>query len=114
MTWINEDNITSLGWDTRALKMSAISGGNNAPDSSPHRGVLAGQWLAAESLAVTSTGPRNDFYSWVTWSVPLVLGGVCTVVMALSSEWGGSRYIATVGRNGQMGYLEPPRIVVGH
>lgn len=109
--WKNQDNVTCLGWDIGAVKMAASIGGNNAPDASPHRGVVAAQWLAAESLPITSIGPRKKTYSWVTWSVPLDLGGVRAVAQALSTDWGGVRYEANVGRNGQMGYLEPARIV---
>lgn len=107
--WTNNDNITSLGWDAKAVKLAAKIGGENAPDASPHRGVLAGQWLAAESLPITGTGPRKDVYSWVTWSVPLDICGVRAVVQAESIDWGGIRYLSNVARNGQMGYLEPAR-----
>lgn len=107
--WTNKDNITSLGWDAKAVKLAAKIGGENAPDASPHRGVLAGQWLAAESLPITGAGPRKDVYSWVTWTVPLDIGGVRAVIQAESTDWGGVRYSANVGRNGQMGYLEPGR-----
>lgn len=107
--WSNTDDITSLGWDASAVKLAARIGGARAPDNSPHRGVLAGQWLAAESLPITGTGPRGKVYSWVTWSVPLDLGGIRAVVQSKSIDWGGVRYVATVARNGQMGYLEPAR-----
>jgi hypothetical protein len=107
--WANTDNVTSLGWDIGSVKLAASVGGNNAPDSSPHRGVLAGQWLAAESLPITGIGSRKRIYSWVTWSVPLDMGGVRSVVQSLSTDWGGVRYEANIARNGQMGYLEPSR-----
>lgn len=112
--WINRDDITSLGWDTGAVKLAASIGGERAPDSSPHRGVLAGQWLAAESLPITSSGARLSTYSWVSWSVPLDLGGVRAVILSKSEEWGGVSYESNIGRNGQMGYLEPARMSVKH
>ncbi|WP_028583704.1 hypothetical protein [Desulfogranum mediterraneum] len=112
--WVNKDNVTSLGWDPISVKLSANSGGDKAPDSSPHRGVLAGQWLAAESLPVTGAGPRRDYYSWVTWSVPLDMGGVRAVAQAQTTDWGGVRYSANVARNGQMGYFEPARTDITH
>ncbi|MBM9514723.1 hypothetical protein [Desulfogranum marinum] len=107
--WVNQDDVTSLGWDTGAVKMAANIGGMKAPDSSPHRGVIAGQWLAAESLPFTGTGTRSSEYKWVTWSVPLDLEGVRSLVLSLSTEWGGVVYSSSVGRNGKMGYLEPAR-----
>lgn len=109
--WRNSDNITSLGWDHRAVKLAGSISGDRAPEDLPHRGVLAGQWLAAESLPITGRGARTKVYTWVTWSVPLDLGAVRAVVRAGSTEWGGMRYQANFGRNGQMGYLEPARIV---
>ncbi|WP_041277461.1 hypothetical protein [Desulfotalea psychrophila] len=109
LPWMNEDNITSLGWDVGANKMAAKVGGMKAPTSSPHRGVIAGQWLAAEALPVTSLGVRKGFYQWVTWSVPLDISGVWAVVQSKSTEWGGDLYEATIQRNGQMGYLLPAR-----
>jgi hypothetical protein len=109
--WNNSDNITSLGWDTGALKMAASIGGMNAPDSSPHRGVLAGQWLAAESLPVTGTGSRENEFRWVTWSVPLDLGAVRSLILAQSCDWEGKLYSSKIGRNGQMGYLRFPRTI---
>jgi hypothetical protein len=112
--WKNEDNITSLGWDAGAVKLAANIGGDSAPDASPHRGVLAGQWLAAESLPITGTGSRKRVYGWVTWSVHLDMGGVRAVVQALSADWGGVRYEANIARNGQMGYLEPARTANNH
>ncbi|MCG7872393.1 hypothetical protein A3194_08120 [Candidatus Thiodiazotropha endoloripes] len=112
--WKNQDNITTLGWDSVSVKFAASVGGNKAPDSSPHRGVLAGQWLAAESLPITGVGPRTRKYKWVTWSVPLDLGGVRAVVQSTSTDWGGTLYIANVGRNGKMGYLEPALTMSNH
>ena len=109
--WRNSDDITSLGWDPGSVKLAGSLSGNRAPNDAPHRGVLAGQWLAAESLPITGRGVRAKVYTWVTWSVPLDLGGVRAVVLAGSTEWGGVRYQANIGRNGQMGYLEPARIV---
>jgi hypothetical protein len=109
--WSNKDNITSLGWDAGAVKLSASVGGENAPDASPHRGVLAGQWLAAESLPITGTGPRKDLYRLVTWSVPLDIGGARAVIQAMSVDWGGACYAANVARNGKMGYLELARTI---
>ena len=73
--------------------------------------MLAGQWLAAESLPITGRGVRDSVYSWVTWFVPIDLGGARAVVRSRSTEWGGVRYQANIGRNGKMGYLEPARIV---
>lgn len=107
--WRNRDDIVSLGWDINALKMAANSGGAHAPDNAPHRGELAAQWLAAESLPITSVGKRSHSYTWVTWAVPLDLGGVRALVLAQSTAWNGERYSALVGRNGQMGYLAPAR-----
>ena len=109
--WTNRDDITSLGWDSRAVKLAGSIGGDRAPDAAPHRGVLAGQWLAAESLPITGRGVRDSVYSWVTWFVPIDLGGARAVVRSRSTEWGGVRYQANIGRNGKMGYLEPARIV---
>lgn len=111
--WKNQDDITSLGWDIGAIKQGATSGGDKAPTDAPHRGVLAGQWLAAESLPVTGTGPRSDRYAWVTWSLPLDMEGVRSVVLSRSPAWGGRVYEAKVGRNGQMGYLQPARTLSG-
>ncbi len=111
--WQNRDDITSLGWDIGALKQGATSCGDKAPADAPHRGVLAGQWLAAESLPVTGTGPRSDCYSWVTWSLPLDMEGVRSVVLSRSPDWGGRLYLAKVGRNGQMGFLQPARTLSG-
>ena len=109
--WTNRDDITSLGWDSRAVKLAGSIGGDRAPDAAPHRGVLAGQWLAAESLPITGRGVRDSVYSWVTWFVPIDLGGARAVVRSRSTEWGGVCYQANIGRNGKMGYLEPARIV---
>ena len=111
--WKNQDDITSLGWDIGAIKQGATSGGDKAPTDAPHRGVLAGQWLAAESLPVTGTGPRSDYYTWVTWSLPLDMEGIRSVVLSRSPDWGGRVYVAKVGRNGQMGYLQPARTLSG-
>ena len=54
-------------------------------------------------------GKRSKSYTWVTWAVPLDLGGVRALVLARSTAWGGEHYQASVGRNGQMGYLAPAR-----
>lgn len=112
--WRNRDNIVSLGWDIGALKLAANSGGEYAPDNAPHRGELAAQWLAAESLPITSVGKRSKSYTWITWTVPLDLGGVRALVLARSTAWGGECYKAVIGRNGQMGYLAPARNAASH
>lgn len=107
--WRNTENICSLGWDPKAVKRAYSLGGSKAPDQAPHQVVLGGQWLAAESLPITGTGPRLGQYEWVTWGYPLDLDGVWAVVQARSTDWGGVRFQSKVGRNGQMGYLEPAR-----
>jgi len=112
--WRNRDDITSLGWDTGSVKLSASAGGTKAPDTAPHRGVCAGQWLAAESLPITGTGPRRKSYTWVTWSVPLDLGGVRAVVLSSSTAWGGVCYSADIAKNGELRYLRPARTLRSH
>jgi len=110
--WENTDHITSLGWDPAAVKRASTFAGEKEPASAPHCGVLAGQWLAAESLPVT--GVREDSrhsYRWVTWSVPLDMGGIKSVILSCNPDWGGVLYEARVGHNGQMGYLEPARTI---
>ncbi|WP_321530953.1 hypothetical protein [uncultured Desulfuromonas sp.] len=110
--WENKDRITSLGWDSQSVKFAYSIAGGKEPGSAPHCGVIAGQWLAAESLPITGMGEGGRrSYRWVTWSFPLDMGGIRAVVLSRSSDWGGVMYEARVARNGQMGYLEPARTI---
>jgi hypothetical protein len=111
--WENKDNVASLGWDPGGLKVAATLGGGKAPDSAPHQVEAAAQWLAAESLPITGLLPKAKSYHWVTWSMPLDLEGVRSVVLSGSVRWGGRSYMSRVSRNGQMGYLEPARTLSG-
>ena len=107
--WNNTADEVSLGWDPFAVKQAATLSGNNAPDSAKHRTELGGQWLAAESLAITSPPPsslRGEF-KWVTWRVPLDLEGVYSVVQAQSEAWLGIRYSAKIGFSGSFKFFLP-------
>jgi len=107
--WTNSDDEVSLGWDPFAVKQAATLAGDKAPDSARHRTELGGQWLAAESLAVTSP-PPNDMkgsFQWVTWQVPLDMEGVYSVVQAHSDAWQGERYQANIAFSGSFKFFLP-------
>lgn len=105
--WRNDEGITSLGWDINALKQASRLAGEKPPADADHRSVTAGQWLAAESLPVTSymRRDRRRPYRWTTWALPLDFPGARAVVLAESTEYGGARYEAQMHRNGKVGYF---------
>lgn len=114
--WRNEDDVTSLGWDINALKQASRLAGNKPPDKARHQGVAAGQWLAAESLPVTSYMRRDrpkQPYRWTTWSLPMDQPGARAVVLAGAGEFGGIQYEADENRNGQVGYFGLARTLSG-
>lgn len=107
--WRNKDDITSLGWDFNALKQASRLAGEKPPDTATHRGVTAGQWLAAESLPITSYMRRdrkkNDYYRWTTWALPLDYTGARSVLLTASTDFGCVQYEARIYRNGKVGYF---------
>ncbi|TCD47194.1 hypothetical protein [Chlorobium sp. N1] len=114
--WRNGDDVTSLGWDINALKQGSRLAGNKPPDKARHQGVVAGQWLAAESLPLTSylrRDRRKQPYRWTTWGLPLDQAGVRAVVLAQPGEFEGVQYEADVYRNGQVGYFGLARTLSG-
>lgn len=108
--WTNTADEVSLGWDPYAVKQAATLTGDKAPDSAKHRTELGGQWLAAESLAITCPPPHllKDYFQWVTWQVPLDLEGVYSVVQARSEAWHGIRYRSQIGFSGNFRFFLPP------
>ena len=110
--WKNTDDFVSLGWDPRAVKRAATLSGNKAPDSAQHSTVLAGQWLAAESLLLTCPlPPLQHSYSWVTWSMPIELESIQAIIQSLSTDWGGDLFTAKLIKNGQFTVFLPSTII---
>ncbi|MCP4114191.1 MAG: hypothetical protein GY737_02100 [Desulfobacteraceae bacterium] len=111
--WTNQDNITSLGWDPDSRKTAALLPGNKPPTSADHKGVLAGQWLAAESLPITTPvyPVRNSSFTWTTWSVFLDMSGVRAVIFSDSLDWGGVKYQSIARSNGKFNHFEPSVIL---
>lgn len=107
--WKNEDDEVSLGWDPQSVKHAASLSGDKAPDAARHRTQLGGQWLAAESLAVTCPLPNKlkRGYNWVTWQVPLDMEGVFSVVQAQTTAWSGVRYVSNIGFSGNFKVFQP-------
>lgn len=107
--WQNEDkNIVSLGWDPVSIKQAATLAGGKPPEKALHRTQLGAQWLAAESLFVTCPHTISlGQYHWVTWSVPLDIEGVYSVIQAQTSAWMGFRYCSNIGFNGSFKFFYP-------
>ncbi len=111
--WKNKDNIANLGWDVNAIKLAATLPGEKNPSQANHKGVIAAQWLAAESLPLTSPvyPVRNRAFIWTTWSISLDLQGIRSILFSESVDWGGVKYKSQARPNGNLNYFEPSVLV---